>query len=41
MDIFSDQSEAIREHHSQRRMKLSDIAKEVDSLNNKPAPKHH
>ena len=39
MDVFSDQSEAIREHHSKRRVKLSDIAKEVDSLNadNKPA----
>ena len=43
LDVLSDQSEAIREHHSQRRVRLSDIAKEVDSLNtgNKPAPKAH
>ena len=39
LDIMSDQSEATRDHHSQRRMKLSDIAKEVDTLNagDKPA----
>ena len=38
MDVFSEQSDAIREHHSGRRMKLSDVAKQVDSLNeDKPA----
>ena len=35
MDAFTDQSEAIREHHSKRRMRLSDVAKEVDDLNKK------
>lgn len=35
MDVFTDQSEAIREHHSARRIKLSDIAKDVDALNEK------
>ena len=33
MDVFSDQSEAIREHHSNRRMRLSDVAKDIDALN--------
>ena len=33
MDVFSEQSEAIREHHSKRRMRLSDVAKQVDALN--------
>ena len=33
MDVWSDQSEAIRQHHSTRRMKLSDVAKDVDALN--------
>ena len=35
MDLFSDQSEAIREYHSNRRVKLSDVAKEIDTLNKK------
>ena len=39
MDVFTEQSEAIREHHSSRRMKMSDIAKEVDSLNNSAVAK--
>lgn len=33
MDVFTEQSEAIRQHHSGRRMRLSDVAKEVDTLN--------
>jgi len=33
MDTFSDNSEAIREHHTTRRMRLSDVAKDIDSLN--------
>jgi len=33
MDVVSEQSEATRAHHSGRRLKLSDVAKEVDSLN--------
>ena len=33
LDLFSDQSEAIREHHSKRRMRLSDVAKDIDKLN--------
>ena len=40
LDMWTDQSEATREFHSKRRMKLSDVAKEVDSLNasgDKPA----
>ena len=37
LDLFSEQSDAIREHASKRRMKLSDVAKEVDQLNDKPA----
>ena len=35
MDVWTDQSEAIRQHHSTRRMKLSDVAKDVDALNEK------
>ena len=36
MDLMSDQSDAIREHHSKRRMtKISDVVKEVDALNEK------
>ena len=35
MDLFTDQSEAIREHHANRRIKLSDVAKEIDTLNKK------
>lgn len=38
MDVFSDQSEAIREHHSKRRVRLSDVAKQVDSLNSSDKP---
>ena len=35
MDLMSDQSDATREYHSKRRMKLTDVAKEIDSLNEK------
>ena len=35
MDIITDQSEAIREHHSKRRMRAVDAAKDIDSLNGK------
>ena len=37
MDVFTEQSEAIREHHSKRRMRATDVAKELDSLNTAPA----
>ena len=37
MDVFTEQSEAIREHHSKRRMRATDVAKELDSLNSAPA----
>jgi len=39
MDIMSDQSDATREHHSKRRMRISDVAKEIDTLNDKPTAK--
>ena len=38
MDVFNEQSEAIRDHHSTRRMKLSDVAKDIDALNSSDAP---
>ena len=37
LDMSGEESEAIREHHSKRRMRLSDAAKEIDNLNDKPA----
>ena len=43
MDVFTEQSDAIRQHHSGRRMRLSDVAKEVDTLNSgaKKVSSHH
>jgi len=37
MDIMSDQSDAIREHHSMKRKSAKSLAKELDTLNEKPA----